>query len=125
MARFMLLLHSAAAEREQWRNFTPEQMQQAMQHYYDWVAQLRGEGRMLSGDPLKDDGIILRMRDGEAVVDGPFAETKESVGGYFLIEARDLAEAAEVAKGCPALRHNGWVEVREIDEGEGEGANDQ
>lgn len=119
MAKFMLLLHSAAAEREQWRSFTPEQAQQAMQRYYDWVAQLRREERMLDGDPLKDDGVILRLRDGEPVVDGPFAETKESVGGYFLIAARDMEEATEVAKGCPALYHNGWVEVREIDENEG------
>jgi len=123
MAKFMLLLHSAAAEREQWRRFTPEQAQKAMQRYYDWVAQLRREGRMLGGDPLKDDGLLVRMREGEPVVDGPYVETKETVGGYFLIEARDLAEAGEVAKGCPSLQHDGWVEVREIDEGEG--ASDQ
>ena len=119
MARFMLLLHSAEEDRERWRTFTPEQAQQAMQRYYDWVAQLRREGHMHSGDPLKDTVLTVRMRDGEPAVDGPYAETKESVGGYFLIEARDLAEAGEVAKGCPALQHDGWVEVREIDENEG------
>ena len=123
MSRFMLLLHSEAAERDQWRNFTPEQVQRAMQHYYDWVAQLRREGRMLGGDPLKDDGLVVRLRDGEPVVDGPYAETKESIGGYFMIEASGLEEAGEVAKSCPALRHNGWVEVHEIDETEG--ASDQ
>ncbi|HEV8193238.1 MAG TPA: YciI family protein [Ktedonobacterales bacterium] len=83
MARFMLLLHSAAEEREQWRSFTPEQVQRAMQRYYDWVAQLRREGRMLGGDPLKDDGLVLRLRNGEPVVDGPYAETKESIGGVL------------------------------------------
>jgi hypothetical protein len=119
MARFMLLLHSTEEDRARWRAFTPEQAQQAMQRYYDWAAQLRREERMLGGDPLKDETIMVRLRDGEPFVDGPYAETKESVGGYFLIEARDLAEAGEVAKGCPALQHGGWVELREIDETEG------
>jgi hypothetical protein len=47
-------------------------------------------------------------------MDGPYTETKESVGGYFIVEAASLDEAAEIAKECPALLHDGVVEVREI-----------
>jgi hypothetical protein len=71
---------------------------------------------MLGGDPLKGGGTTLRMRGGELVVDGPYAETKESVGGYFLIQAADLAEASDVARGCPILTYGGVVELRELDE---------
>jgi hypothetical protein len=48
------------------------------------------------------------------VTDGPFAEVKDLVGGYSLIEAKDLAEAAELSKGCPVFERNGFVEVRPI-----------
>jgi len=48
------------------------------------------------------------------VTDGPFAEAKDLVGGYTLIEAKDLAEAAELSKGCPIFERNGFVEVRPV-----------
>jgi hypothetical protein len=113
MQRFMLLIRGGD---EAFQYFTPDQFQQAMQRYYDWAAQLRREGRLQGADELKNGGQVVRVRDGEVIVDGPYSETKESVGGYFLIEARDEAEATEVAKGCPALLHGGLVEVREINE---------
>ncbi len=111
MSQFMLLLRGGD---EAFASFTPEQAQQAMQRYYDWVAQLRGEGCYVGGEELKGDGRVVRVREGQKMVDGPYAETKESVGGYFLITAADLDAAAEVAKGCPVLGHGGVVEVREI-----------
>jgi hypothetical protein len=50
----------------------------------------------------------------KAVTDGPYAEVKDVVGGYTLIEARDLDEAAELSKGCPVFERNGFVEVRPV-----------
>ncbi len=111
MSQFMLLVRGGD---EAFASFTPEQAQQAMQMYYDWSAKLRSEGRFIGGDELKGGGNVIRMRDGHAAVDGPYVETKEAVGGYFIIEVNDAAEAAEIAKGCPALNHDGIVEVREI-----------
>jgi hypothetical protein len=113
MAKFMLLLHSSE---DGWKALTPEQMQQQMQKYNDWAAKLRSEDRMQGGDALRAGGSTVRRRGGEVVVDGPFAETKESVGGYFLISAGSLAEASEIGKECPVLDTGGFVEVREIDE---------
>ncbi len=111
MAQFMLLIRGGDEGIE---GYTPEQFQQMIQRYFDWSDQLRREGRYVGGDELKAGGNVVRRRGGQAVVDGPYAETKEAVGGYYLIEARDAAEAAEVAKGCPVLVDGGVVEVREI-----------
>ena len=111
MAKFMLLIRGGDDET---RDYTPEQYQHVIQRYIDWSAKLRREGRNHGGDELKSGGKVVRMRGGQAVVDGPYAETKESIGGYFIIEAADLDEAAEIAKGCPVLLHDGAVEVREI-----------
>ncbi len=111
MAHFMFMLRGGDAE---WNNYTPEQMQQEMQRYYDWGDQLRREGRYVGADQLKDGGSTVTMRGGSAVVDGPYTETKDAVGGYYHITAADLAEANEVAKGCPIILHGGIVEVREV-----------
>ena len=111
MSQFMLLVRGGD---EVWAKFTPEQAQQAMQMYYDWSTRLRNEGRYVSADQLKDGGNVIRVRDGQAAVDGPYTETKEGVGGYFIIQASDSAEANTIAKGCPVLQHGGAVEVREI-----------
>jgi len=57
----------------------------------------------------------IRLRDGGPVVtDGPYAESKDVIGGYTLIEAKDLAEAVELSKGCPILERDGAVEVRPV-----------
>jgi hypothetical protein len=111
MAKFMLLIRGGDDEI---RDYTPEQYQQVIQRYADWSQKLRSEGRNHGAEELKSEGKVVRMRDGQAVVDGPYAETKEAVGGYFIIEAADLDDAAEVAKGCPVFDHGGLVEVREI-----------
>jgi hypothetical protein len=111
MAQFMLLIRGGD---DATRDYTPEQYQQVIQRYIDWAAKLRREGRNHGGDELKQGGKVVRMRGGQAVVDGPYTETKEAIGGYFIIEAADLDEAAEIAKECPVLDHDGAVEVREI-----------
>jgi hypothetical protein len=110
MAQFMLLVRGGGAMPQ---DYTPEQVQQALQMYFDWSEKLRGEGRLRGGDQLSG-GRTVRMQGGQAVVDGPYAETKEAIGGYFLIDAASTDEAAEVAKGCPVLCHGGLVDVREI-----------
>src|SRR5258707_7632029 len=68
-------------------------------------------GKILGGDPLEPTSTATSIR-GDVVTDGPFAETKEALGGYYLIEARDLDHALEIAKLCPAPY--GGVEVRTV-----------
>lgn len=91
----------------------------AAQHYKDYgafIESIRRSGHFVSANRLKpaDTATTLRVRDGRvAVTDGPFAETKEQLGGYFVIEARDLDEAVAVASRIPGARI-GCVEVRPI-----------
>lgn len=110
MAEFMLFVRGGDATVE----LTPEEMQARLQRYIDWSAKLRAEGRNRGGNELGADGATLRGAPPSTIVDGPYTESKESIGGYFIIEAADNAEAIEIAKGCPALLHGGVVELRAI-----------
>jgi hypothetical protein len=81
-----------------------------------WAEQLRKDRHLKAVDRLTGDGgKTVRRRGGRLVVDGPFAEGKEAVMGYFLVEARDDAEAASLAMGCPGLDAAVCaVEVRQV-----------
>src|SRR4051794_17582918 len=94
MAQFMLLIRGG--DREPSRETSPEEFQQLLAKYRAWAGGLAEQGRMRGGQKLKDDGsrILRQEAGGEVVCDGPFTETKETIGGYFLIEAADYAEAA-------------------------------
>ena len=95
-------------------NSSPEQMQQIMQKWMTWMQGLAQKGHLKDrGHPLEPQGSLVNGAKGNSVTDGPYAE-KDLVGGYSLIEARDLAEAAELSKGCPILERGGLVEVRPI-----------
>ena len=112
MAQFILLLRNG----DEGVEYTPEQIQVMIQQYFDWSAHLRGENRLKGGEELKPGGKVVRRREGQMVVDGPFAETKEGIGGFYHIEASSFDEALEVAQGCPVLNYGGAVEVREVNE---------
>lgn len=84
----------------------------------DYVDSLRNSGRLVAAHPLKSatTASTLRVRDGRlSVTDGPFAETKEQIGGYFLIDAHDLDEALRIAAGWPSARL-GTIEVRPVED---------
>ena len=92
---------------------SPEQMQQAMQAWGDWIQDGMKAGWLLDGgDGLKPEGRVVQPD--LTVTDGPFAESKELVGGYSLVEAADLAAAAELAKASPMPAAGGTVEIREL-----------
>lgn len=118
MAQYLLICRDTDEKNATFAAYTPEQLQQTMgemlHRYTAWTERLRQEGRLLGGMQLGDDGTVLHARGGQIVVDGPYTETKESIGGTFQIEAADLAEATEIARGCPAMRYGDVVEVREI-----------
>jgi hypothetical protein len=85
----------------------------------DYVEELRRSGCLVAAEPLQSarTAATVRVRDGKTVrTDGPFAETKEQLGGFFLINARDLSEAIRVAERWPSARL-GSIEVRPIEEG--------
>ncbi len=96
---------------------SPEQLQQIMQKFGRWTDSLRKQGKFVGSEGLRiDDARLVRMQNGKIVVDGPFAETKETIGGYIIVNAANYDEAVEMAKDCPGLTVDGpfSVEVREI-----------
>jgi hypothetical protein len=96
------------------RGRTPEQSQQIMQKWLAWMKDLTASGNLKDpGQPLEAEGKVVKGR-GQTVTDGPFAEAKDLVGGFTLIEADSLARAAELARGCPILEVDGAVEVRPV-----------
>ena len=83
-----------------------------MQQWFAWVNDLRQRNIYAAGEALLPEGKTVRKQN--LVTDGPFAESKELVGGFFVVKANSLEEAIELAKGCPDLPFGGTVEVREV-----------
>ena len=92
-----------------------EAMQQRMQKWLAWMKDLAEKGHVKEqGHPLERSGRLVKGRQ-KTVMDGPFAEAKDAIGGYTLIQARDLDEAVELSKGCPIFdADTGTVEVRPV-----------
>jgi hypothetical protein len=96
------------------RGRSAEQAQQMMQKWMAWFKDMAGKGQVKDqGQPLERAGKLVKGKQ-KTVTDGPFAEAKDVVGGYTLIEARDLDQAVELSKGCPILEVDGAVEVRPV-----------
>jgi len=96
------------------RSASPDQMQKTMQKWVAWFKELGAKGHIKDpGHPLEDTGRIVKGQQ-KTVHDGPYAEAKDVVGGYMVIEAQDLLQAVEISKGCPILEVGGSVEVRPI-----------
>lgn len=97
------------------RELSPNEIQEIMGRTNAWFARLTQEGIMKAGQPLEQEGRSVIYKDG-AVADGPFIESKETVGGYLLIEAADFEAAVAIAKGNPMLPCGLTVEVRQVAE---------
>jgi hypothetical protein len=117
MASFMLLLH-VPVNRPRPAAATPEHFTSITREYMDWADRLRATGQHKGGSKLTDDaGKILRGAGGHpTTTDGPYAEGREIVGGYFLIAARDYEEACRIAETCPHLKYGSHIEVRQVQE---------
>jgi hypothetical protein len=93
---------------------SPEQMQKTMEKWVSWFKDLGAKGHIKDpGHPLEHAGKVVSGKK-KVVTDGPFAEAKDVVGGYIIVEAKDIAQAAELAKDCPILQVGGSVEVRPV-----------
>jgi hypothetical protein len=93
---------------------TPEELQEIMARFGRWMDGLSEKGIVAGTNGLEPTGKVLREPGGALVTDGPYAETKEIVGGYILINAANLEEAVEIARGCPGLDFRLAVEVRPV-----------
>jgi hypothetical protein len=109
MAQYLILIYESE---EGWQNASPDEWQNAMDAHNRFAQQV-GElgGKLLGGNALQPTTTATTIR-ADVVTDGPFVETKEALGGYYLIEAKDLDQALVIGKACPAPY--GGVEVRPV-----------
>jgi hypothetical protein len=96
------------------KDLSPEELQQFMSQVTAWFEELHRQGRMKAGKPLGEEGKVVSGKNGRTVADGPFAESKEAIGGYLLVEADDFDHAVTFAKACPMLAYGSTVEVRPV-----------
>jgi hypothetical protein len=116
--KYMLLVHH---DEEAFGKRSEAERQHLIQESVDLANQLNTNGQYLSAAPLHptSETMCVKLRDGKRIVtDGPFAETREQLGGYFLIDAKGLDEAIDIAARIPGARI-GTVEVRLVTEVEG------
>ena len=96
------------------RGLSTDELQQAMNKVMAWFEGLSERGKIKGAQPLGGQGRVISGTDGQFVVDGPFTETKEAVGGYLVLQADSANEAVEIARSIPTLRYGVSVEVRPI-----------
>ncbi len=109
---FLLLFRNAGPESH--AHLTDEQKAALTQQWNDWFAGLTAKGKLAQGRPLALGGRVVSGPQGRVVTDGPFAEAKEAVGGYFMLTVANLEEATEIAQQCPGLAIGLTVEVRPV-----------
>jgi hypothetical protein len=96
------------------KGLSPEEMQQVANDWMAWFKRLTEQGKAVAGNPLAPEGKIVSGKNGRVVADGPFAESKEAIGGYFLLKVDSLDEAVAIAQQCPGLPHGAKIEVRPV-----------
>lgn len=95
------------------KELSPEEIQRIMGDWGAWFDRLGQQGKLTAASPLENEGRVVSGKS-RAVADGPFAEAKESVGGFFLLKVETIEEATAIAKDCPALPYGLTVEVRPV-----------
>lgn len=109
MEKFMLIFHGALLDK-----LSPEEIQVHMGKWMSWIENLNKTGRYVSGEPLVPGGKLVSGPGGKTVTDGPYTEGKEVVGGFFIINAKDMDEAVAIAQDCPDFEMEGSVQVRQV-----------
>lgn len=114
MPNYLLLLHEQPAD---FSGMSPDDIQAVIGEYVAWRRKLEADGIFAGGQKLKDEGgRHLSGYNGDfRVTDGPYAEAKEVIGGFFSITAASYDEAVEISKDCPHLKYGGRIELRQIE----------
>ena len=109
MSHFMLLLHDTPGDFEK---LSPEEMQKALEKYFAWSKKpFTVDAKRLAPDP----GRVIRANGGQPrTTDGPYSETKEVLGGYYTIDAKDYDEAVKIALAHPHVEYGGTIEIRKV-----------
>ena len=111
---FMLIFRNAGTETH--AHLTLEEQTALAKQWNDWYDGLARAGKVEHGRPLGLGGRVVSGAKGERVIDGPYAEAKEVIGGYFFLKVADIEEATEIAQRCPGLPLGLTVEVRPVAE---------
>lgn len=99
------------------KHLSPEELKKVVSDWYAWFQRLAAEGKCLGGLPLLDKGKLISGKQGRTVADGPFAESKETIAGYFHLRVTSEAEAIQIARQCPGLEYDDCtVELRPVGE---------
>jgi hypothetical protein len=109
MEKFMLIFHGTLPSK-----MSPEQMQANMGQWMAWIDKLAKNGQYVSGEPLLPGGKKVSGKGGKNITDGPYTEGKEIVGGFFIINAKDIDEATTLSKECPDFEEGSYVQVRQV-----------
>jgi hypothetical protein len=113
MSEFVYLFRSSEAQQDEAMG-TPERAKKSLQVWLAWMRELEANGYLNApGQPLAPQGKVVRGPN-PVISDGPYAEAKDLVLGFMVIEARDLSHAAQIARGCPIVAGGGSVEVRPV-----------
>jgi hypothetical protein len=112
LPEFLLLIRGT----DWYEDLSPEQIQEVMGGFMGWLDDLTKQGKLKGAQPLEAEGKVVSGKNGRIVADRPFAEAKESVGGYFLLRVDTLEEALAIAQACPMLEHGTSMEVRPVAE---------
>jgi hypothetical protein len=110
MQKYMFLFRGGDAARAA---SSPEEMQKHMTKWSAWFKGLGEKGQLVGGEPLDFTGKVLRGSK-KTLSDGPFAESKDLVGGYAIVNAKSVDDAVEIARGCPIFEYDGILEVRPL-----------
>jgi len=115
MPEYMALLYESSDDPGQ---ISPDEIQQIIGKYKAWRDRMEAAGHLSGGQKLKDgEGRVLRAENGQLrVLDGPYSETKEVIGGYFALHASGYDEAVRLLEDNPHLEFGGTIELREVDE---------
>jgi hypothetical protein len=114
MPKFMLILHMPPGQS---RTASPEDLQQMFEKYRAWVDKMRAADRLVGSDKLAEEGgRILSAQQGRVtVVEGPYSEAREVVGGYMMIRAVDYDEAVALVSDHPHISYGRRIELRQVD----------
>ena len=102
---------------DEWYNKLPqEELQKLINQNKAWFERLTSQGKAVPGRALERTGVTVSGTNGRFITDGPFAESKEAVGGYLVLDVKTIEEAIAIAQSSPGLAYGGSIEVRPVAE---------
>ncbi len=107
---YLLMFHSG----DWWKNLGREELEKYVTQSNEWIGKLMASGKAAGGQALARTGAVVSSRNGRTITDGPFAESKEVIGGYLLLNVETFEEAVAIAKTAPNLGFGSSIEVRPL-----------